>query len=130
MLDTVSTASKLDIVTSACAPINYVIGWQLAMNAERTKDVESPTMPSPLLDLLNPECSPVVMAQQWYAAIVTQPVTVGIAATVSGLCRHDGLVVPDQYDCMVRTHMLGSSSLAARCEQFETRTFAGPVMLR
>ena len=71
-------------------------------------------VPSPVLDLTNPEWSPVQLSHQAMANIVMKPASASSARVITNLIQSDGSINADVHTLLMRTLLLGDADLSAR----------------
>ena len=111
------TNYKLDCTVITSAAVNWFIAWHLEISKQRNEKRWDDNLPSPLLDLLNPEMSPTTVAQQWLSALVCQPATASSVRFVTGLIHQDGSIDGEILAPVMRLSLLNSSSLESRIQE-------------
>ena len=101
------------VMVQALAGLQYCMAWSLKSTKLRGEDPLSATRPVPYLDLVNPEFSPVTVAQQFYSTRLYETAEEA-AAVVPQIFNRDGCVCEETISMMNRLDVTASASLYNR----------------
>ena len=110
-----STQDKIDVGIVSTYPLNMAIAKLLTYNNFRSCKW-SGELPLPLLELTNPEASPVLAARQAYISMLFSSASGGPAPAINNIMV-DGMINTELHETLVRLLELSDSSLAARVDE-------------